>query len=107
MTHKTVSISLLKKIYHIKCDEQEVVALETVSRYLDNTMRQIKQKGPNEFSDIAVLAALNIGNELYQHAQKPAEEETKAPDLNAMMRHVQERLRETLGIQTNHERSET
>lgn len=98
MTHRTVSISLLKKVYHIKCEEAEVNALEKVSRFLDNTMRQIKQKGPNEFSDIAILAALNIGNELYQQAQKEAVKATETPDINTAIAHVRGRLHDALGI---------
>lgn len=98
MTSKTVSVSLLKNTYHIKCDEEEAIALEKVSRYVDNTMRQIKQKGPSDFSDIAVLAALNIGNELYQHSQKDPTKETTSQDLSAAMLHVRTRLRESLGL---------
>jgi cell division protein ZapA (FtsZ GTPase activity inhibitor) len=98
MTSKTVSITLLKKTYQIKCHEEAVPALEKVSRYLDNTMRQIKNQGSHDFSDIAVLAALNIGNELYQQTQKVVPTEDTKPDMDASVRHVQARLRKTLGL---------
>lgn len=98
MTSKTVSITLLKNTYQIKCDEASVPVLEKVSRYLDNTMRQIKQKGPHDFADIAVLAALNIGNELYQHTQKTSIEKQDETSVETTFSDVQARLRKALGI---------
>ncbi len=61
----TVSVRILEKEYQVACSEEEVDALTASARYLDQQMSQIRDTGKVFGLDrIAVMAALNIANEL-------------------------------------------
>ncbi len=61
----TVTVQILGKPYQVSCQEEEVDALSTSARYLDTKMASIKGSGKIVGIDrIAVMAALNIANEL-------------------------------------------
>lgn len=61
----SVSVSILDKEYLIGCEEDEQEALLASARYLDKTMRDIRDSGKVVGADrIAVMAALNIAHEL-------------------------------------------
>lgn len=61
----TLTVQILGKPYQVSCPEEEVEALSASARYLDNTMATIKGSGKIVGLDrIAVMAALNIANEL-------------------------------------------
>ena len=62
-----VNIKVLDKDYRIACPAAEQDDLVASARLLDTRMREIRQTGRVVGSDrIAVLAALNIANELLQ-----------------------------------------
>jgi cell division protein ZapA len=66
----TVSVKILDKEYQVSCQQDEVEALAASARYLDQQMRQIRESGKVFGLDrIAVMAALNISNELLQNRQ--------------------------------------
>ena len=61
----TVSVKILDKEYQVACPDHEVDALTASARYLDKQMSQIRDSGKVFGLDrIAVMAALNIANEL-------------------------------------------
>lgn len=63
--HTTVSVKILEKEYQVACPEDEVDALTASARYLDRQMADIRGTGKVFGVDrIAVMAALNIANEL-------------------------------------------
>ena len=63
--HTTVSVKILEKEYQVACPEDEVDALTASARYLDRQMADIRGTGKVFGMDrIAVMAALNIANEL-------------------------------------------
>jgi len=63
----TVSVKILDKEYQVSCQQEEVEALSASARYLDQQMRQIRETGKVFGLDrIAVMAALNLANELLQ-----------------------------------------
>jgi cell division protein ZapA len=63
----TVSVKILDKEYQVSCPEEEVDALTSSARFLDQQMRQIRESGKVFGLDrIAVMAALNLANELLQ-----------------------------------------
>jgi len=63
--HTTVSVKILEKEYQVACPENEVDALTASARYLDRQMADIRATGKVFGLDrIAVMAALNIANEL-------------------------------------------
>ena len=60
----TVSVKILDKEYQVSCPAEEVDALTSSARYLDQQMREIRESGKVFGMDrIAVMAALNIANE--------------------------------------------
>ena len=61
----TVVVRILDKEYQVACPDHEVDALTASARYLDKQMSQIRDSGKVFGLDrIAVMAALNIANEL-------------------------------------------
>ncbi|MCI0732502.1 MAG: cell division protein ZapA [Methylococcaceae bacterium] len=66
-----VSIQVLGKEYRIACADEERDDLLESARYLDQKMREIRDTGRVVGLDrIAVMAALNIANELAQSNRK-------------------------------------
>ena len=60
-----ISISILDKDYKIACPAGEQPALLASAKYLDGKMREMREGGSIIGSErIAVIAALNIANEL-------------------------------------------
>jgi cell division protein ZapA len=61
----TVSVKILEKEYQVACPEDQVEALTASARLLDRQMSEIRDTGKVFGLDrIAVMAALNIANEL-------------------------------------------
>ncbi|MCG6887219.1 MAG: cell division protein ZapA [Proteobacteria bacterium] len=62
---KAVTVTILDKEYVFSCTEEEHHDLIRSADYLDRKMREIRETGKIIGSDrIAVMAALNISNEL-------------------------------------------
>jgi cell division protein ZapA len=62
-----VSVRILEKEYHVACPVEERPALLDSAEYLNRKMREIRDTGKVVGLDrIAVMAALNIVNELLQ-----------------------------------------
>jgi cell division protein ZapA len=62
-----VSVKILEKEYHVSCPLEERAALLDSAEYLNRKMREIRDSGKVVGLDrIAVMAALNIVNELLQ-----------------------------------------
>ena len=60
-----VSVKILEKEYHVTCPPEERPALLDSAEYLNRKMREIRESGKVIGLDrIAVMAALNIVNEL-------------------------------------------
>jgi cell division protein ZapA len=61
----TVSVKILEKEYQVACPEDQVDALTASARLLDRQMSEIRDSGKIFGLDrIAVMAGLNIANEL-------------------------------------------
>ena len=61
----SVTVNILGKDYNISCPEEEKSDLLASASYVDEKMREIKQRGSTMGADrIAVLSALNIAHEL-------------------------------------------
>ena len=66
----TLTVSILDKEYQVACPPEEVDALRTSARYLHEQMAQIRSSGKVLGADrIAVMAALNIANEMLSTKQ--------------------------------------
>ena len=65
MSNETVIVKLLDKEYQVACPPGQQQALVRSANYLDNQMRNIRSTGKViGLERIAVMAALNISNEL-------------------------------------------
>ena len=68
---ETVTVSILEKNYQVNCAPDEVAALHQSARLLDEKMREIKDASSVLGLDrIAVMAALNIANDLLTREQE-------------------------------------
>lgn len=68
---KAVSVDILDKSYQVACHPEEQAALLASARHLDRQMRQIRASGKViGLERIAVMAALNITNEMLQHSDE-------------------------------------
>lgn len=69
MSNNTVIVKLMDKDYQVACPEGQQEALAKSANYLDQQMRNIRANGKViGLERIAVMAALNITNELLQQA---------------------------------------
>ncbi|MFU8814223.1 MAG: cell division protein ZapA [Pseudomonadales bacterium] len=90
----TVSVKILDKEYQVSCPQDEVDALTSSARYLDQQMRQIRESGKVFGLDrIAVMTALNLANELLQ---KRGAVEGATREANEMVKHLTYRITEAL-----------
>lgn len=90
----TVSVKILDKEYQVSCRQDEVDALTTSARYLDQQMRTIRESGKVFGLDrIAVMTALNLANELLQKRQTESSVQREA---DTMVRVLTDRITEAL-----------
>ena len=62
-----VTIKILDRLYKIKCTAKDAIDLQEAAQHVDEQMRKIRQSGHITSLDrMAVVAALNIYNELLQ-----------------------------------------
>ena len=68
----TLDVSLLGRNYKVACKEHERADLLAAVEFLDGRMREIRDAGKNLGADrIAVMAALNIANDLLRERKAP------------------------------------
>lgn len=89
-----VSVKILEKEYHVTCPPEERPALLDSAEYLNRRMREIRDSGKVIGLDrIAVMAALNIVNELLRARDHDEGVET---DLAARLKVMRERVENAL-----------
>lgn len=89
-----VVINLLGKEYHIACPPGEKEALIKSAVYLDEKMREIRERGRTSGSDtIAIMAALNITHELLQ---KQPEAEALDSSFHNRVKNLQNKIESAL-----------
>lgn len=68
MSHENiVTIKILDRLYKIKCTAKDAIDLQEAALHVDEQMRKIRQSGHiNSIDRMAVVAALNIYNEMIQ-----------------------------------------
>ncbi|MGL4937543.1 cell division protein ZapA, partial [Shewanella sp.] len=71
MSNSAVEITLLGRTYSIACPKGQEDALRTVALGVEQQLSALKTR-TNSLSreEIAIMAALNIGHELFQEKQK-------------------------------------
>jgi len=89
----TLDINLLGRDYKVACKEHERAELMEAVAYLDAQMREIRGGGKIAGVDrIAVMAALNITNELLRERKvppPPSSVASESPDTSAVQRRIQ------------------
>ena len=93
-THARVSVRILEKEYHITCPIEERSDLLDSAEFLNMKMREIRDSGKVVGLDrIAVIAALNMANELLRLLNRDGNLET---DLGGRLRIMRERVESAL-----------
>ncbi len=89
-----VSIRILEKEYFVSCPYEERSALLDSAEYLNQRMREIRDSGKVVGLDrIAVMAALNLANELIRIRDRDARTDIEAA---GRVRVLRERVESTL-----------
>jgi cell division protein ZapA len=78
-----LDIHILGRDYKVACKEHERAELLDAVAFLDKRMREIREGGKTAGVDrIAVMAALNIANELLRERKTPSMASAAAPDVD-------------------------
>jgi cell division protein ZapA len=89
-----VSVRILEKEYHITCPIAERTALLDSAEYLNRKMREIRDSGKVVGLDrIAVIAALNMANELLQYRNRDTDLDSQ---MGGRLRILRERVESAL-----------
>lgn len=97
MSNETVIVKLLDKEYQVACPPGQQEALQQSARYLDQQMRNIRSKGKViGLERIAVMAALNISNELLLQNNGEAPTDDAAPLKSNSLKSLNDKLDEAL-----------
>jgi len=89
-----VSVRILEKEYHITCPFEERSDLLDSAEFLNSKMREIRDSGKVVGLDrIAVIAALNMANELIRFRNRDSNLET---DVGGRLRILRERVESAL-----------
>jgi cell division protein ZapA len=89
-----VSVRIMEKEFMVACPHEERSALLDSAEFLNARMREIRDSGKVVGIDrIAIMAALNLVNELLQARQREAELES---ELAGRVRTLRERVETTL-----------
>jgi cell division protein ZapA len=89
-----VSVRILEKDYHVACPIDERAALLDSAEYLSRKMKEIRDTGKVVGLDrIAVMAALNMANELLNVQRRDAMLDS---DVTARVRAMRERVESAL-----------
>ncbi len=86
-----LDVTILGREYRVTCAEDEQGELIEAVALLDARMREIRDKGRTGGVDrIAVMAALNIANELLRERKKPARAAGRAIDAPVVQRRIRD-----------------
>jgi len=89
-----VTVRILEKEYFISCPQDERAALLDSAEYLNKKMREVRDTGKVVGADrIAVIAALNMANELLRLRKQDAEIQGA---VSGRVKHLRERVENAL-----------
>ncbi len=95
MSVATVSVRILDKEYQIACPVEERTALLDSAEFLNARMKEVRDSGKVVGLDrIAVIAALNIANELLAERN---EEKVPGEEVSLRIREIRERVEAAVG----------
>lgn len=95
MSVARVSVRILDKEYQIACPVEERTALLDAAEFLNARMKEVRDSGKVVGLDrIAVIAALNIANELLAERN---EEKVPGEEVSLKIREIRERVEAAVG----------
>ena len=87
------SVEIFGKVYHIKCPEEEVNALQRAALYLEEKMRLMRESGVLSADRVAIITALNVVHQLFMlEQQKNQYAQSMNQRLQALQRKVENAL---------------
>lgn len=99
MQAKGINITIMNREYSVACPPEEQEALMDAARYLDKNMKEIQKTGKIVGSErCAVMAALNITNDLLQLKRSTAGQEKVQERLESIKDRIDEALREAENV---------
>jgi len=99
MQAKGINITIMNREYSVACPPEEQEALMDAARYLDKNMKEIQKTGKIVGSErCAVMAALNITNDLLQLKRSTTGQEKVQERLESIKVRIDEALREAENV---------
>ena len=96
MSSKSINISIMGKDFAVACPEDEQESLLSAARYLDKSMKEIQKTGKIIGTErCAIMAALNITNDLLRLQNSSMEQNRVEAKLNSLQDRIDEVLRES------------
>ncbi|NNL18656.1 MAG: cell division protein ZapA [Boseongicola sp.] len=87
---RPIAVQILDKEYRVACEPGEEAQLITAAKFLDDRMRDIRGTGKVIGTDrIAVMAALNIANELLAQKERASDD---AASVGTRVRDLRDRI---------------
>lgn len=97
MSNDTVIVTLLDKDYQVACPVGQQDSLRESAKYLNSQMRDIKVKGKViGLERIAIMAALNIANELLSDDGPDSESSINIAENNAQIKDLNVKIEDAL-----------
>lgn len=95
MSNKGVNISILGREFAVACPQDEQESLLEAARYLDKNMKEIQKTGKIIGSErCAIMAALNITNDLLKLQRSTIGQDRIQAKLNALQARIDDALHE-------------
>ncbi len=95
MSAKGVNISIMGRDFSVACPADEQEALLEAAKYLDSNMKEIQKSGKIIGSErVAIMAALNISNDLLKLQKMSKGQEQVQQRLDALQERIDSALRE-------------
>jgi cell division protein ZapA len=95
MSNKGVNISIMGRDFSVACPSEEQEDLLEAARYLDGQMKEIKKTGKIIGAErCAIMAALNITNELLKLKKTTANQTQVNQRLESLQQRIDDALRE-------------
>lgn len=95
MSNKGVNITIMGRDFSVACPADEQEDLLSAARYLDKSMKEIQQSGKIIGSErCAIMAALNITNDLLKLQRTTAGQEQLQQRLDSLQTKIDEVLEE-------------
>jgi len=89
MSSKGINISIMGREFSVACPPQEQDDLMEASRYLDKNMKEIQKTGKIIGAErCAIMAALNITNDLLKLQRATAGQEQVADKLSSLQQRI-------------------